>query len=365
MKKKLLAFAMVFALAAVAVVGGSLAYFTDTDAKENTFTVGNVKIALIEQQNGDNELVDFENDKQLMPGAENAVDKIVSVENTGGNDAYIRVKITVPSDLAEVIHLVFEDNYTSTWNEVTSETDNSGKVYTAVYKTKIASGDSTSHLLSKVYLDERVDMRLDENNNQEYFYTVTTEEGVKKRLHIICQAIGNRSHEYIRCDRLSQKISRTETGTHGTLRTYTHSIPDIHLWRALTFTDRQTIRRQDQECFCCLGDNIIQTTDPSCHGTSHQRHILLSGNSACHIDQFFYCDTDRNFYRYRFLYQTCHCHKFIYYVFITGDFLINIQNSLHVADNAAYQNGDLTLRYDSSGSLIDENHLVSCRINIR
>ena len=177
MKKKIVAFAMVFALAAVAVVGGSLAYFTDTDAKENTFTVGNVKIALIEQQNGDNELVDFENDKQLMPGAENAVDKIVSVENTGGNDAYIRVKITVPSDLAEVIHLVFEDNYTSTWNEVTSETDNSGKVYTAVYKTKIASGDSTSHLLSKVYLDERVDMRLDENNNQEYFYTVTTEEG--------------------------------------------------------------------------------------------------------------------------------------------------------------------------------------------
>ena len=177
MKKKIVAFAMVFALAAVAVVGGSLAYFTDTDAKENTFTVGNVKIALIEQQNGDNELVGFENDKQLMPGAENAVDKIVSVKNTGGNDAYIRVKITVPSDLAEVIHLVFEDNYTSTWNEVTSETDNSRKVYTAVYKTKIASGDSTSHLLSKVYLDERVDMRLDENNNQEYFYTVTTEEG--------------------------------------------------------------------------------------------------------------------------------------------------------------------------------------------
>ena len=177
MKKKIVAFAMVFALAAVAVVGGSLAYFTDTDAKENTFTVGNVKIALIEQQNGDNELVDFENDKQLMPGAENAVDKIVSVENTGGNDAYIRVKITVPSDLAEVIHLVFEDDYTSTWNEVTSETDNSGKVYTAVYKTAIASGESTSHLLSKVYLDERVDMRLDENNNQEYFYTVTTEEG--------------------------------------------------------------------------------------------------------------------------------------------------------------------------------------------
>ena len=37
MKKKIVAFAMVFALAAVAVVGGSLAYFTDTDNKTNTF----------------------------------------------------------------------------------------------------------------------------------------------------------------------------------------------------------------------------------------------------------------------------------------------------------------------------------------
>ena len=177
MKKKILAFAMVFALAAVAVVGGSLAYFTDTDAKENTFTVGNVKIALVEEQNSDNGLVDFEDRKQLMPGAENAVDKIVSVKNTGGNAAYIRVKITVPTELAEIIHLVFEDDYTSTWNEVTSETVDDGKVYTAVYKTKIASGESTSHLLSKVYLDERVDMILDDNNNPVYFYTVTTVEG--------------------------------------------------------------------------------------------------------------------------------------------------------------------------------------------
>ena len=47
MKKKILAFAMVFALAAVAVVGGSLAYFTDEDETENTFAVGNVNISMI------------------------------------------------------------------------------------------------------------------------------------------------------------------------------------------------------------------------------------------------------------------------------------------------------------------------------
>mgnify|MGYP004643770801 CR=1 FL=1 len=50
MKKKLTAIALVVALLAVAVIGGTLAYFTDTDSAKNTFTVGNVKIDLIEQE---------------------------------------------------------------------------------------------------------------------------------------------------------------------------------------------------------------------------------------------------------------------------------------------------------------------------
>lgn len=50
MKKKILTLCLVLALAATAVIGGTLAYFTDTDAETNTFTVGNVKIDLIESQ---------------------------------------------------------------------------------------------------------------------------------------------------------------------------------------------------------------------------------------------------------------------------------------------------------------------------
>lgn len=50
MKKKLLLFALVIAMAAIAIVGGTLAYFTDTKEATNTFTVGNVKIDLIESQ---------------------------------------------------------------------------------------------------------------------------------------------------------------------------------------------------------------------------------------------------------------------------------------------------------------------------
>ena len=50
MKKKLLSLALVVVMAATAIVGTTLAYFTDTDAEKNTFTVGNVKIDLIESQ---------------------------------------------------------------------------------------------------------------------------------------------------------------------------------------------------------------------------------------------------------------------------------------------------------------------------
>ena len=50
MKKKLLVLGLCVALAAIAIAGASLAYFTDTKSATNTFTVGNVKIDLIESR---------------------------------------------------------------------------------------------------------------------------------------------------------------------------------------------------------------------------------------------------------------------------------------------------------------------------
>ena len=50
MKKKLTAIFLCVALVAIAIVGASLAYFTDTESVTNTFTVGNVKIDLIESR---------------------------------------------------------------------------------------------------------------------------------------------------------------------------------------------------------------------------------------------------------------------------------------------------------------------------
>lgn len=69
MKKKITALCLCVALLAVAVVGASLAYFTDNAQADNTFTAGSVKIQLIEQQSNEDHtgFVPYEGEKVLMP----------------------------------------------------------------------------------------------------------------------------------------------------------------------------------------------------------------------------------------------------------------------------------------------------------
>lgn len=103
-KKTILVAAIAVMLVAALVVGGTLAYFTDTDTKTNTFTVGNVSIDLKEQQKVENGgLVPFDASKQLVPGKSNdgnAVSKIVTVTNTSEhNDAWVWVELKIPAYL--------------------------------------------------------------------------------------------------------------------------------------------------------------------------------------------------------------------------------------------------------------------------
>ena len=108
MKKKIISLCLVVALGATAVIGGTLAYFTDTDKATNTFTSGNVKIEQYEKdRNGD----DFDQGQKLMPIVDDAkdpngyhtganyIDKIVTVKNTGTEDAYIRTYLAFPAAL--------------------------------------------------------------------------------------------------------------------------------------------------------------------------------------------------------------------------------------------------------------------------
>lgn len=94
MKKKILALSMCIALAAIAIVGASLAYFTDTKTATNTFTMGNVKIKLDETNVNDPEGDRVtSNVYNVYPGA--VVTKDPIVHNTGKNGAYIRATVNV------------------------------------------------------------------------------------------------------------------------------------------------------------------------------------------------------------------------------------------------------------------------------
>ena len=141
MKKKLTVIFLCVALAAIAIVGASLAYFTDTKSAKNTFTVGNVKIDLIESKfhregNGNSgdtsipkashEVTDADNmeyvktghkmftNEEIKADAETYANDYLAVKgenmvpgrrvakspyvvNTGANDAYIRIRVLVPS----------------------------------------------------------------------------------------------------------------------------------------------------------------------------------------------------------------------------------------------------------------------------
>lgn len=170
-KKRFVAILLCMTLVALAAIGATFAYLTSTDSVTNTFTVGNVKIDLIESSlhrenagvaNGatsDSELWSdvemlgsgntskykagdtFYTDAQieanaaeykcenvkLLPGE--SYHKMPYVKNTGSEDAYIRIRVMIPADLDTAI--LNSSMYTSTAlnnKEFTMAYDNSGTV---------------------------------------------------------------------------------------------------------------------------------------------------------------------------------------------------------------------------------------------
>ena len=202
MKKKLTLVVTCIVLVAAMVIGGTLAYFTDTKNATNTFAVGNVKIDLIEQQRGENGLVPFEQGKKLypivgsaqgakdalgMPTAKNYVDKMVTIQNTGSEKAYIRAYFAIPSALDDgyetfnaglnVLHFNFGNKvvngaisstegvewiwtHGSKWNYFETEIDGiKYNVYYADYYQAVDAGATTEQLVQGVYLDKTFDIK--------------------------------------------------------------------------------------------------------------------------------------------------------------------------------------------------------------
>lgn len=92
--KKRLAITAAAILVLSLVAYGTLAYLTAEETAHNVITAGTVSIQLKDQTRGENgALVDFPqpDGMKVMPGV--VADKLVSVENTGGNDCWVRIKV--------------------------------------------------------------------------------------------------------------------------------------------------------------------------------------------------------------------------------------------------------------------------------
>lgn len=107
-KKKIISLCLVVCLLATAI-GGTLAYFTDTDSEKNTFTVGNVDIEVSETNKINGEEVTGNAFENLMPGTE--ITKTPVVTNNSSEAAYVRVvvRVTNQEELYDILSAKNED----------------------------------------------------------------------------------------------------------------------------------------------------------------------------------------------------------------------------------------------------------------
>ena len=201
MRKKLLVLSLCVALAAIAIAGASLAYFTDTKSATNTFTVGNVKIDLIESRyhregndnSGDISIPDpthkvvaddgmkyvtdghkaftdkeikedaakyseyiAERGKNMVPGRNFA--KCPYVVNTGANDAYVRIRVMIPHD---------------------GDVDNGGIINAMFCSTATSSGEFQQGANGENWPDVKMNAYTDDKGLKYDVYTFTRTEPLK------------------------------------------------------------------------------------------------------------------------------------------------------------------------------------------
>ena len=192
-KRKLMLVALSLCMVAILAIGGTLAYFTDTDAETNVFTVGDVDIDLVEEYKQGSTLVPTTG-KDKDGNIINAVKKEVKVTNEGTEDAFVRLHIAIPklvddgdpsfNAMKNTVHFnapknsyqdgkwnwgkAAADNDTATvggsmvptgnWNAYTTTVNNiEYNVYVVTYETALAGETGVTDLaMNQIYLDSKV-----------------------------------------------------------------------------------------------------------------------------------------------------------------------------------------------------------------
>lgn len=165
-KKTILVAAIAVMLVAALVVGGTLAYFTDTKTANPNAPTGSGRVT--------------ENTYNVYPGL--IVDKDPTVHNTGSNAAYIRATVTVsnwatlskelyPSvKLADTLKELV-GSFGEGWSVVGAAADNSGAVtFTLKYDRQLAAGADTAPMFQQVTVPAGLG-----NENASSFKTMTVQ----------------------------------------------------------------------------------------------------------------------------------------------------------------------------------------------
>ena len=185
MKKKIATLGLVAAMLLTSA-GATLAYFTDTDAKTNTFTAGKVDITL-------NEV--FDDKAKLVPGVDINKDVTITL-NTGSEESWVWYTYAIPAavdapdsledSINNIVHinhagknwLGFQNNQ-KYWDEDQTEATPEDQcwipdydckqgveiegaeynVYSVLYNGTLTAGEETTIGMTKVYLDTKVDYK--------------------------------------------------------------------------------------------------------------------------------------------------------------------------------------------------------------
>ena len=153
-KRKTIAVGIVLAL--ILIIGGTIAFFTDTDTKTNTFTIGDgVDIQITET-------FDETDAEDIHPGE--VVEKAPAIENTGEVSAYVFAEVVIPCYAASGTGNVDTPLYTFTENNGwlligTSSVDTTAKTITYLYAygtasqmTELEKDDTTVAIFDEVTL---------------------------------------------------------------------------------------------------------------------------------------------------------------------------------------------------------------------
>lgn len=151
----------------LASIGGVSAYLTDFDKKDNQFTVGKVSIKLDEPG------FKAEEETKIEPGKE--IKKDPQIKNTGVNDAFVYLEVSVPTANVEAAaedgtrlgtrdQELFSFQPSANWTKLSSRKNGNTQIYVYAYNKILQEEQTTDTLFDSVKFLNIIEGQIDEKN---------------------------------------------------------------------------------------------------------------------------------------------------------------------------------------------------------